>query len=145
MTNACARRPGLRAHAHSLLIINSDAMSYSVCCVQSHVQLSPRQGRLHGSHPFHRGRDGRCTGWGWQMYVSRVCGCAQRTGAAARESLRRNCHGKLTLPAFHTCGSASPFRARCCHSSKKEYIHHPYPVHPPSLIRGASTRNQSDN
>ena len=38
-----------------------------------------------------------------------VCGCAQRAGAAARESLRRNRCGRLTSPAFCACGSASPF------------------------------------
>ena len=40
-----------------------------------------------------------------------VC-VTQRTGAAARESLWRDCPGGLTAPAFHACDSASPFRAR---------------------------------
>ncbi len=44
------------------------------------------------------------------VYVSRVCACAKRTGAAARKSLRRDHPGGLTgkSPAFHACGSASP-------------------------------------
>ena len=42
-------------------------------------------------------------------YQSSVCICAKRTGAAARESPRRDRHGRLTLPAFHACGSACPF------------------------------------
>ena len=47
----------------------------------------------------------------YQFSHSRVCACAQRPGAAARELLRRDRHGGLTSPAFHACGSASPFRA----------------------------------
>ncbi len=39
--------------------------------------------------------------------------CAQRTGAAARVSLRRDRPASLTSPAFHACGSDSPFHARC--------------------------------
>ena len=42
----------------------------------------------------------------------------KRTGAAARESLRRYHPGGLTLPALHACGSASPFRAYCCHKKQ---------------------------
>ncbi len=56
--------------------------------------------------------------WGWRMYAGRVCARTERTGAAARESLRRDRRGGLTSPAFHTCGSASPFRARCCRESR---------------------------
>jgi hypothetical protein len=37
-----------------------------------------------------------------------VCACAKRTGAAAREALRRDRPGGITSPAFHACGSASP-------------------------------------
>ena len=59
------------------------------------------------------------------MYAGRVCSCTQRTGTAVRESLQRDCPVGLTSPAFHTCGSASPFRARCCHSIQKLYTHHP--------------------
>ena len=65
---------------------------------------------------------------GWRMYAGRVCACTQRTGAAARESLRRDRPGRLTSPAFHACGSASSFRARCCHNSQKQYIRHPSKV-----------------
>ena len=43
------------------------------------------------------------------IFQSRVCACAQRTGAAARESLRRDCPSGLTSHAFRACGSASPF------------------------------------
>ena len=64
---------------------------------------------------------------GWRMYVSRVCACAKRTGAAARVSLRRDRPVEITSPAFHACGSTSLFRARCCHSSQQ-------PVHPPLLV-----------
>ena len=42
------------------------------------------------------------------------------TDAAARELLWRDCPGGLESPALHTCGSASPFRAGCCHSSQKQ-------------------------
>ena len=33
------------------------------------------------------------------------------------ESLRRDRPGVLMSPAFHACGSSSPFRSRCCHNS----------------------------
>ena len=35
------------------------------------------------------------------------CARTQRTGAAARESLRRDRPGRLTSPAFHACGGLS--------------------------------------
>ncbi len=44
-----------------------------------------------------------------QTYANRECACAQRSGAAARESPRRGCPVGLTCHAF---GCASPFRAR---------------------------------
>ena len=31
----------------------------------------------------------------------------------------------MISPAFHACGSANSFGARCCHSLQKPYIHHP--------------------
>ena len=37
---------------------------------------------------------------------------AKRTGAATRESLRRDRAGGFTSPAFHACGSGSPLSAR---------------------------------
>ena len=43
------------------------------------------------------------------MYARRVRARTQRTGAAARESLRRDRPGGLTSPVLHACGSASPF------------------------------------
>ncbi len=58
-------------------------------------------------------RGGGCT----HDCTKTLCACAQRTGAAARESLRQDCPDGLTSPAFHVCGSASPFRVSCCHSS----------------------------
>ena len=45
-------------------------------------------------------------------YRSRVCARTQRNGAAARESFWRDRPAGLTSLAFHTCGSANPFRAR---------------------------------
>ena len=35
--------------------------------------------------------------------------CTQRTGAVAHESLQRNRLGEILSPAFHACGSVSPF------------------------------------
>jgi hypothetical protein len=55
------------------------------------------------------------------------CACAQRTGAAARESLQRERPGGLTSPAFHACGSASSFCACCHHSSQKLEVSAPLP------------------
>jgi hypothetical protein len=52
-------------------------------------------------------------------HTSRVCACVQRTGAAARESLRRDRPDGLTSPALPACGGASPFRTCCCHRSQK--------------------------
>ncbi len=46
------------------------------------------------------------------ILVSVTMTFANRTGTAARESLRRDCPVGLTSPVFHACGSASPFRAR---------------------------------
>ena len=56
-------------------------------------------------------------GYSTIVFKCRVCACAKRTAAAARESLRRDCFLGLTWSAFHACqcGSASPFCARCCH------------------------------
>ncbi len=34
---------------------------------------------------------------------------------------------RATSPAFHACGSASPFRALCCHRTQKPYIRTPNP------------------
>ncbi len=39
-----------------------------------------------------------------------------------RDSLQRDRPGGLTSPAFHACGSASPFRACCCHSNSKTVV-----------------------
>ena len=63
------------------------------------------------------------------IFYSRVCACAKRTCAkrtaglalppAARDgvsALRQDHSVGLTPPAFHACGSASPFRACCCKS-----------------------------
>ena len=45
------------------------------------------------------------------MCSCRVCVRAQKTGAVARESLRRDRHGGFILPAFHARGSnAAPVR-----------------------------------
>jgi hypothetical protein len=49
--------------------------------------------------------------------------CAERTGAAERESLWRDRSGGLTSPALHACGSLSPLSART-NSAR---------VHPPPL------------
>ena len=51
-----------------------------------------------------------------------MCARCQRTGAAARESPRRDRPVGLTSPAFHACGSASPFRAYIF-TYKHAYIH----------------------
>jgi hypothetical protein len=59
---------------------------------------------------------------GWliyQYFQNRVFAYAQWTGAVTRESLRRDRLDGLTSPAFHACGSASPFRARFCHRNNK--------------------------
>jgi hypothetical protein len=55
--------------------------------------------------------------------LCRVCACAQRTSAAARESLRRDPSPSrpavaLMSPAFHACGSACPLSARCSYSNQ---------------------------
>jgi hypothetical protein len=64
---------------------------------------------------------------GWRMYTGRVCVRTQRTGAAARESLRQDHPGGPRSPASNdACGSASPFSAHCCHKSQTSYIHHRY-------------------
>jgi hypothetical protein len=42
----------------------------------------------------------RHTHHGWLFYQSSMCACAQRTGAAAHESLRRDRPGGLTSPAL---------------------------------------------
>ncbi len=52
--------------------------------------------------------------------------CAKRAGAATRESHRRDRPGRLTSPAFHACGSASPSRACCRHSSRNQVVSAPY-------------------
>jgi hypothetical protein len=69
-----------------------------------------------GTQPAPRG--GGCT--------QAKCVRALKGLALPRESLQRDRPGGLTSPVFHACGSASPFRARCCHSSHKT-------VHPPPL------------
>ena len=61
----------------------------------------------------------------WLVSFLSVCvwrARAQGTVAAARESLQRDCPCELTSPAFHACGSTSPFRACCCHSSQKQVV-----------------------
>ena len=57
------------------------------------------------------------------IFASVTTACANRTGAAARESesLRRDCLGGLTSPAFHACGSVSPFCA-CTHSNLRSNL-----------------------
>ena len=55
------------------------------------------------------------------IFQNSVCACSKRTGTAARESLLRDHSDGLTSPALHACGSASPFRARCCHRNKNRY------------------------
>ena len=40
-------------------------------------------------------------------------------------SLQRDRPGGLTSPAFHACGSASPFRAYCCHRKNPSRITSP--------------------
>jgi hypothetical protein len=67
--------------------------------------------------------------WQTRMYADRVCARTQRTGAAARESLRRDRPGGLTSPALHACGSASPFRARCCHRNQRQVVSAPLMMH----------------
>ncbi len=55
-------------------------------------------------------------------YAGRVYARTQRTGASGR------CRAQVTQvrsPAFHACGSASSFCARCSHSLQKPYIRHP--------------------
>ena len=52
-----------------------------------------------------------------------VCACTQRMATAARESRQRDRPGGLTSPVFHACGSASPVRAHCRHSSLKPVDH----------------------
>ena len=58
-----------------------------------------------------------------------MCARAQRTGAAAaaaaHESLRLDHPGGLMSPAFHACGSASPFCACCCHISQEQVVSSP--------------------
>ncbi len=64
-----------------------------------------------------------CAYYGWLFHLFpdiKERAYAQRTGAAVRESLRRDRPGGLTPPAFHACGSASPFRACCCLRNQKE-------------------------
>ncbi len=51
---------------------------------------------------------------GCTAFVTVMTAYAQRTGAAAREPLRRQRSGKLTLPAFHACPSARALSA-CTH------------------------------
>ena len=51
------------------------------------------------------------------IFKNRVYVYTQRTGAAVCVVLREIAlvaSLALTLPVFHACGSASPFRARCC-------------------------------
>jgi hypothetical protein len=52
------------------------------------------------------------------IFQSSVC-MRSKDWRCARESLRRDRPVGLTSPALHACGSASPFRARCCHRNKK--------------------------
>ena len=56
------------------------------------------------------------------MSTGRMCARTQRTGAAVR---RDRLVGPKS-PAFRACGSASTFRACCCHRSQKLYICQPY-------------------
>ncbi len=69
-----------------------------------------------------------------------VPSCAQRAGAAARESLGRDRPGGL---AFHACGSASPFRTCCCHSSQKQVVS--APLTPCAHSVAANTRGADDH
>ena len=52
-----------------------------------------------------------------------MCACAQRTGTALRKSLRRDRSGRLTSPAFHASGSASPVNTRFSRSHQHKYCH----------------------
>jgi hypothetical protein len=72
----------------------------------------------------------------WRMYA----GCAQRTGAAARESLQRNL---LKSPAFHACGSASPFLHAVVTVIRNKWLHHPLRL--TKLFMGTTTGCQSFN
>ncbi len=49
------------------------------------------------------------------VHASKAWRCRTRVTASAAEIA----HVGLTSPAFHACGSATPFRARCRYSQKK--------------------------
>ncbi len=59
-----------------------------------------------------------------QLGVADVC--RQSVRALKGLVLLRASHSSEIALAVHACGSASPFRARCCHSSQNT-------VHPPPL------------
>ncbi len=74
-------------------------------------------------------KDFRVTAPGMMLELARELSCLVRFVSMCvcvlvcvlpRESLRRRRPGGLTSSAFHACGSASPFRARCCHSSQNK-------------------------
>ncbi len=71
-------------------------------------QQSPQHSNKHTAN---QGCDGDVVqGWLFNQKIqSRVCACAQRTGAAARESLRQDRSGMLTSLASRACGSAGPY------------------------------------
>ena len=53
---------------------------------------------------------------------------SERTGAATLESLKRHRPIWLTSPAFHVCGSVSPFHARYHHRNQNRKKKHPWKV-----------------
>jgi hypothetical protein len=61
---------------------------------------------------------------GWRMHAGRVCASPQRTGAAARESPRRDRSGWLAPPAFQRLRQRQSFsrtQLLHCHSTYGNY------------------------